>query len=73
MAQEDSENGTDDLFSTTPAQARNSTPTVRRLIETAAEIMGAPVPTDRDRAFLARQPVPASALCRDPRSWWSVL
>src|SRR3712207_7251578 len=40
-----------DLFSTTPARTRNSTPTVRRLVETAAEIMGAPVPTDRDRAF----------------------
>ncbi len=55
MTQEDSGNGTGDLFSTTPAQTRNSTPIVRRLVEAAAGIMGAPVPTDRDRAFLARQ------------------
>jgi hypothetical protein len=66
MAQEDNRNGTGDLFSTTPAQARNSTPTVQRLIETAAEIMGAPVPTDRDRAFLARQLVQATLPHSDP-------
>ncbi len=66
MTQEDSGNGTGDLFSTTPAQTRNSTPTVRRLVETAAEIMGAPVPTDRDRAFLARQLVQATLPHSDP-------
>jgi hypothetical protein len=31
------------------------TPTRRRLIDAAAGIMGKPDPTDRDRAFMARQ------------------
>ena len=39
---------------------------MRRLVETAAEIMGAPVPTDRDRAFLARQLVQATLPHSDP-------
>lgn len=42
------------------------TPSVRRLVETAAEIMDAPVPTDRDRAFLARQLVQATLPHSDP-------
>ncbi len=66
MTQEDSGNGTGDLFSTTPAQTRNSTPIVRRLVEAAAGIMGAPVPTDRDRAFLARPLVQATLPHFDP-------
>ena len=66
MVQEDSGNGTGDLVSTTPAQTRNSTPAVWRLVETATGIMGAPVPTDRDRAFLARQLVQATLPHSDP-------
>jgi hypothetical protein len=31
------------------------TPTTRRLVDAAAEIMGEPALTDRDRAFMARQ------------------
>ncbi len=53
-----------DLFDATLMQRpRSVAPSTRRLIETAAEIMGAPVPTDRDRAFLARQLVQATLLC----------
>jgi hypothetical protein len=37
-----------------------STPTARRLIDAAAGIMGEPDPTDRDRAFMARQLVQAT-------------
>jgi hypothetical protein len=42
------------------------TPTTRRLIEAAAEIMGEPAPTDRDRAFMARQLVQATLPHSDP-------
>ena len=66
MAQEDEASGTGDLFSAVPDQARSLPPAVQRLIETAAEIMGAPTPTDRDRAFLARQLVQATLPHSDP-------
>ena len=66
MAREDNGKGTGGLFSTTPAQARSSTPIVRRLVEAAAGIMGAPVPIDRDRAFLARPLVQATLPHSDP-------
>ncbi len=42
------------------------TPTTRRLIEAAAEIMGEPNLTDRDRAFMARQLVQATLPHSDP-------
>jgi Plasmid encoded RepA protein len=42
------------------------TPTARRLIDAAAEIMGEPDPTDRDRAFMARQLVQATLPHSDP-------
>jgi hypothetical protein len=37
-----------------------------RLVEAAAEIMGDPIPTDRDRAFMARQLVQATLPHKDP-------
>jgi hypothetical protein len=42
------------------------TPTTRRLIDAAAGIMGEPDPTDRDRAFMARQLVQATLPHSDP-------
>ena len=66
MAQGNNRNGTGDPPSITAAQTRNSTPAVRRLVETVAEIMGVPVPTNRDRAFLARQLVQATLPHSDP-------
>ncbi len=42
------------------------TPTTRRLIEAAADIMGEPNLTDRDRAFMARQLVQATLPHSDP-------
>jgi hypothetical protein len=42
------------------------TPTTRRLIDAAAGIMGEPAPTDRDRAFMARQLVQATLPHSDP-------
>src|SRR3954470_20855679 len=42
------------------------TPTARRLIDAAAGIMGEPAPTDRDRAFMARQLVQATLPHSDP-------
>jgi hypothetical protein len=42
------------------------TPTTRRLVDAAAEIMGEPALTDRDRAFMARQLVQATLPHSDP-------
>lgn len=42
------------------------TPTTRRLVDAATEIMGEPNPGDRDRAFMARQLVQATLPHSDP-------
>ncbi len=47
-------------------KASGLTPTARRLIDAAAGIMGEPDPTDRDRAFMARQLVQATLPHSDP-------
>ena len=63
MIIDDDVGGIGDLFDAAPVKRPMAAPNVRRLIETAAEIVSTPVPVDRDRAFLARQLVQATLLC----------
>ena len=46
--------------------SRRMPPSVARIVDAAADIMGSPEPSDRDRAFMARQLVQATLPHSDP-------
>jgi hypothetical protein len=62
MARDPEDGKTPDLF----GAPQRITPSVRQMVEAAAEIMGDPEPSDHDRAFMARQLVQATLPHSDP-------